>query len=440
MAGWDDLAVTAGEIERGYIFDVNLLNTFIRAVNERGFYCGFDGGNNNPETGPSGRKPLKEMPEGESLINFKVIDSNNLPLTTGKDYVSPLFYRVGQMMKRTWVHQETWDDPLSVTGVTDDLTSFWSLQEIEDLITKPYFDIFTDPYHDGIKLSDFQSAGIYNAIYKLFEEVFLYIDITDMGSDLFRDEDTGKSRGFQLTFKAPDDNIEGADLGELNTFTDVTYKNDYDTTALIEAKFNLNDPARGFFNPQILSWSENINANVSYNPGPDTYIFRLRGLGFSSPPGTAAIGYDVVLNSLNHDGDIIELERKEAIWVNRNCVQDFQRIGFFPFPNSNLAFSQNRPEYPQVNIGAAPVRVLVPPAVSSFIDVDGWHFVTEYLAQRDYNLQFSNFAFPVGPAVTSEQTFKSNFFQLDHTATNEVDADTYYNLNVEGMVYNTLPA
>lgn len=429
MAGWDDLAQPAGSLEPGYMLDVTLVNTYIKAINERARYCGFIG------ISPS-NEPLPEIPEDACIFHYKKVDLNgSQPWLFQGDYVSILFYRVWSMMNKTWVKQSVWDDPLSTQGVSVDVDASWSLDEMKDLIGEDYFNILSDPYAPGIKLTDFYSAGMFNAIYQLYSEVFIYIESADMDNGVYVPFVPGAT-GSNLSkldlgsTDLIDESIDDEDLATVNNFTNVTVKNIYDANPInIDTVFTTS-PGR--------TASDIVESGAySYFDGDD-YSFAYNG--------DMSLSYEYTMESYNHDGDFVEFERKETTWITRNCITDYDRDTFIA--GGPAAYNENIAEYPAVNVALDttrfepyqdPIRVLAEEPLNSFIDVDGWHVKLGIGDKPPYRYLSGDFVFPISGAGVFDYTRKATYFNLNHRNTGEPDGDLIFNLNVAGMIYNTLP-
>ena len=167
MAGWADI-VNAGEIEAGYVLDIKFFNAYINALKEKSQFI------------------------NRSLVaGLDTIDDTKSFIPT-KSFIQDIIesYRLF-MVVIDWIKADRFDNPGNYGPIDDDSTGVWTQAEIETHIGSTAYNIINDPYDSSLTIVDLNSATVWNALYKLYKDIFIYVDQREIRSSVLSWEDYG---------------------------------------------------------------------------------------------------------------------------------------------------------------------------------------------------------------------------------------------------------
>lgn len=408
MAGWDDINLPEGQelgsLTSGYIMDIALVDTYIRAINEKArlFY-----------------------PQSNAI---EPIDK-----TDGKPYVwtfsilQDIIRVYGALMTDfKWVQQGAFDDPMTVpTSIYNEDAFTWTEADIIVLIGQDMYDILADPLNTEWTLRQLQSADLFNAMYILYSTVFLVTEKEQLEPlnhryDLYEtpSQDGGKNLGGSDNRGDEDFDDEAAAKNRMN----VTSADMYD---VIQVNILTSRPAN-FMSQRINGTFRHTVPNVTKKE----YITVAR---------TTLRRTEAVHQFRNDLGEFVKLDISMSVNIDRNYTQDLAFEATPPGFKPNV-FSPRNTDLPIVKDYFDQFRMTSPPPDDSFIDENGWVLQFWGSIPLDYNLKMDDFHYdydllsPPTGAPFNHDSFvsKTSNFTINHRY------DIYYNCNVEDMVYNTL--
>jgi len=438
MAGWDDIEVdgqSLGELEPGYIIDIKLINTYIKAYNEKANIVEVPRidpivteidipEEDQEEPTPENPNPPTTMDAGPYIWNYSKL--------------TELVQGYGRLMNNiTWVKESVFLDPLSVDSVYITQTGQFVEADFILLIGQLNYDILSDPFDDW-RLKDIQSASMLNAMYKLYSEVFIYVERDSIPNSRWSLKRHSIKDGLSATPHKSDfiPRTGQNEFFKVEDFLNVSFKNTYENLEFAEevdnrrqVNFSIND-----------SQTARINTGDANDPGGTD-------MSYSAQASINQRIFNTVLHTfVNDEGDFVELEFSCAGYVTNNHIEDSTT----PVETEQITISSFDNGYPQVvGVQQNYVRIKWPDLVNSEITDDGWLFHTILENHHEYGIETGEFIYdfadipprPSNPNDTRKAILKKLLLSLK-TGDSPIDGkrqDYYYNTNVEAMIYNTLP-
>ncbi|MCM8527319.1 MAG: hypothetical protein NE327_12435, partial [Lentisphaeraceae bacterium] len=192
---WTDIE-DIGALEEGFILDITFLNTYRNA-----FYEKFN------------------------FINIGLNLPAEIDPTKGfiltRAYALQFFGVMRHLILNVqWIKEIRFNNPQDYGALDDDTDDVWQDYEIEAHIGSYSYDILTDSSLGAYKMEDLFGATLWNAVYKLYKDVFVYIESNMIKSSFMSWEQYGTASSPLLT----EDCSPGSGTGCL-----VTPLNDYCT-------------------------------------------------------------------------------------------------------------------------------------------------------------------------------------------------------------------
>ncbi len=438
MAGWTDINIpedqTLGELESGYIMDINLINTYIKAHNEKA----------NVVSVPQLEAIVTEIdipeedrdePTEEVPIPPETRDAG--PYFWNFAKLSSLLQGYGRLMNNiTWVKKSVFDDPLSVDSVTSTPAGKFTEDDIIGIIGQQNYDILSDPF-DNWTLKELQSVEVFNAMYQLYSQVFIYVERRSIPNNRWDLKRHAIKDGLSATpyFRRFLRRTDDGEFFKVEDFLNTSLKDSYNN---FEFAVEVDNQRNTNFRVQDSQYGT-INTGDVNDPGGTDDSYSANG-SFSQRK------FNSVLHKFkNDDGDFVILGFSCAGYVENNHIRDFT----LPTETMLETYGPLDGDYPQVIAGPGNyVRIKWPEMPVSEITDDGWRMETVLNERQDYSLKTTDFLYsfddipprPSNPNNSNKSLKRWISFAI-YTCTSPIDGtrqDFYYDTNVEAMIYNTI--
>lgn len=437
MAGWTDIEVedqVLGEFESGYILDIKLINTYIKAHNEKANIV------NVPKLDPIITEieiPEEDRDEPTEEVPIPPTTEDAGPYFWNFLKLSSLLQGYGRLMNNViWVKKSVFDDPLSIDSVTSTPAGKFTEDDIITIIGQQNFDILSDPF-DNWTLKELQSVEVFNAMYQLYSQVFVYVERRSIPTSRYFISYHAIKAGESATpyFRRFIPRTDDGEFFKVEDFLDTSLKNSYEN---FEFSVEVDNLRHLNFSIQDSQFGE-INTGDANDPNDTDDRYTSSG-SFSQRK------FNSVLHQFKNDeGDFVILGFSCAGYVENNHIRDYT----LPTETMLETYGILDEDFPQViAVQRNYTRIKWPDMPVSEITEDGWNMETILNERHDYALKTTDFIYsfddilpkPSNPNDTRKSIKRSISFAL-YTGTSPIDGtrqDFYYDTNVEAMIYNTL--
>lgn len=414
MASWSDVP-NIGNLQAGFLLDINFFNTYINALKEKA-----------------------NITTGSLHGNIDTIDDTQGFLLTFQ-FLKELLDSYGGFMKNiTWIKKPRFDDPKSYTPIDGSTDQVWTQAEIETLITTPFYDILDNPYDSSLSYKDLLDADLWNAIYTLYKDVFIYYEQRHMNSSIVTWENyyIPTATGFQFSNTCP-----AGDRSCMNTYQN-NFVTTYENASII-----------------LLSSGNGIQSFDTTFSGEMRQLETINGLPRDPANDDFTIGFcrtalsgaytKRIHDSQNFDGDHVALGYSGQVRISPNTREDFIKKSGASSPRLKETLTQVSADFPyQANDGNNTLENYI--WDNSAITGSGWELTGYSLTRPLYDARTTDMIYSLDdiafiPTDTNGSqrenyiTYNLSLYCGRNLTGSADDADMYYNSNVPAMNYYIAP-
>jgi len=393
MASWSDIG-DPGNLTAGYTIDIKFLNTYINALKERFDFLAIN------------------------VSNLQEIDNTQGYILTKAEVVNILGTLRPIILFIDWIKQDRYDNPETYLAMDDDTTGIWTNAEIEVLIGSYAYNILTDSNLNSYNIVDLLNHDVWNAIYILYRDVFLYVESRELSSSFLSWERWGVADNPLDSDSCGTGNGTGC-ISALLSAHGSTYEG-FTSTLQASGSGNFNMYVRGVTS---VTQSRTFDGNESDYSG-------VAGNVLGSPIWESQ--YFIRKHTIkNYAGALVALDVSAQAIVRENAKYE----GKGTFGTIDPTFTAWAPEYAATFASNGYIGTFL--FDSSIVTGTHWELKSFVGPKDPYPNYFANWVYsleaqdPSIIRITRTSTF--------HMRTANGEADLYYNLNSPSMNYNTIP-